>query len=236
MKGFKHKPPEQKAQSINWTQIVIIVICVVMAVGMVVSMFGTSWLNFFTKIKEGDSVVIDFTVYDKLGRPVVTSSQSIYQKTEEKNDVIFFTGRMPVIAGAVTNRDIVPIEVFSQYTTSGLMEFGLFGPEIDEMTYAVIGQKVGSSLTVNIPMSADLVRTMDHEQFIQIAGDILDIIQVGDQLPISFSETPQIALDNSTPLTYLRTATIAEIADTEITLNYGYPSIAVTVAELRRAS
>ena len=235
MKGFKRTPPERKAQPRNWTQIAIVAFCVLIAVGMVVSTFGTAWLNFFTKIKEGDSVLIDFTIYDKSGRPVVTSSQSLFQK-EVENDVIFFAKTMPVVAGAVTDQDIFPIEAFGQYTTSGLMEFGLLKAEIDEMTHAVIGQKVGSSVTVDIPVPVDLVQTMEHEEFIQKVGDILDIIQVGAQLPLSFSETPQISLDNSTPLTYLRTVTITEITDTEITLDYGYPSVTVTVKELRKAS
>ena len=232
MKGYKHKPQEQKAQPINWTQVLVAVFCVVMAVGMVVSMFGTSWLNFFTTIKENDRVLVDFTFYDELDRPVVTTSQSIYQRAVERNDVIFFADRMTLIAGTTIQRDLVPIQVFSQYTAPNL-EFGLFGPEIDEMNYAVIGQKVGSSINVDIPMSVDLVRFTDNAQFTQIAGDILDLVQIGDQLPISFSETPQIALDDAVPQTYLRTATITEITDEGVTFSYGYPYVALTISELR---
>ena len=232
MKGFKHKAQEKKAEPINWTQVFIIAFCVVLAVGMVVSTFGTSWLNFFTKIKEGDGVLIDFTFYDELGRPVVTTSQTIYQKAVENGDIIFFAGKMPIIAGTISEKKLVPIEVFSQYT-SGFMEFGLFGPELDEMSYAIIDQKVGSAMTVEIPMAEDLIRFMDNEQFVQIAGDILDIVEVGDQLPIAYSETPQIALDNATPQTYLRTATITEITDEGVTLYSGYPYVVVSVAELR---
>lgn len=233
MKGFKHKAKEEKAQPINWLQVCIIAFCVMMAVGMVVSTFGTSWLNFFTKIKEGDGVSIDFTFYDGLGRPVITTSQTVYQKAIENGNVIFFaTRQMPIIAGAVSEKKLVTIEVFSQYT-SGFMEYGLFGPEIDEMSYAIIDQKVGSVLNVEIPMSEDAIRFMDNEQFMQIAGDILDLVEVGDQLPIALSETPQIALDNTTPQTYLRTATITEITDEGVTLYYGYPSVVVSVAELR---
>ena len=236
MKGFKRKPQEEKAQPINWIQICIIAFCVMMAVGMVVSTFGTSWLNFFTKIKEGDGVSIDFTFYDDLGRPVVTTSQTAYQKAIENGDVIFFAGAMPIIAGTTSGRELVPIEVFSQYTASGLMEFGLFGPELDEMSYAIIDQKVGSVINVEIPMSEDLIRFMDNEQFMQVAGDVLDLVGVGDQLPIAFSETPQIALDNATPQTYLRTATITEITDEGVTLSYGYPYVVVSVADLRVAA
>jgi hypothetical protein len=233
MKGFKRKAQEEKAQPLNWTQVAIIAFCVMMAVGMILSTFGTNWLNFFTKIKEGDGVSIDFTFYDDLGRPVVTTSQTIYQKAIENGDVIFFAGRMPIIAGAMSEKELVPIEVFSQYTASGFMKFGLFGPELDEMSSALINQKVGSAMTVEIPMSQDLVRFMDNEQFIQIAGDILDIVVVGDQLPIAFSETPQIALDDATPQTYLRTATITEITDEGVILYYGYPYVVVSIAELR---
>jgi len=232
MKGFKQKPQEQRAHPINWTQVLVAAFCVIMAVGMVVSMFGTSWLNFFTTVKENDRVVVDFTFYDELDRPVVTTSQSIYQRAVERNDIIFFAGKMTLIAGTTTQRNLVPIDVFSQYTP-GSMEFGLFGPEIDEMNYAVIGQKVGSSINVAIPMSVDLVRFMDNEQFIRIAGDILDLVQVGDQLPISFSEDPQIVLDDAVPETYLRTATIVEITDEGVTLTYGYPYVALTISEMR---
>jgi hypothetical protein len=232
MKGFKQKPQEQKAQPINWAQIFIAAFCVIMAISMVVSMFGTTWLNFFTTVKESDRAIVDFTFYDELGRPVVTTSQSIYQRAVETNDIIFFTERMTLIAGARTERDLTPIKAFTQYSLD-FVDFGLFGPEIDEMAYAVIGKKVGSSINVDIPMSVDLVRFMDNEQFIQIAGDILDVVQVGDQLPISFSETPQIVLDDAIPQTYLRTATITEITDEGVTLNYGYPYVALTVAELR---
>jgi len=233
MKGFKRKPQEEKAQPINWIQIGIIAFCVMMAVGMIVSTFGTSWLNFFTKIKEGDGVSIGFTFYDELGRPVITTSQPVYQKAIENENIIFFAAPMPIIAGTTSVRDLIPIQVFSQYTASGLMEFGLFGPELDEMSYAILGQKVGSVLTVEIPMSKDLTRFMDNEQFMEIAGDILDFVNVGDQLPIAFAETPQIVLDESTPQTYLRTATITEIADEGVTLYYGYPYVVVTVTELR---
>jgi len=233
MKGFKHKPQEQKAEPINWTQVAIAAFCVVMAVGMVVSMFGTSWLNFFTSVKENDRVVIDFTFFDELGRPILTTSQSTYQRAFDQNQMIFFTTKMPLVAGSRTERELVPIEVFSHYTASGLMEFGLFRPEIDEMAHAVIGQKVGTAIHVPIPMSVDLVRSMDNEQFVQIAGEVLDFIQVGDQLPISFSETPQVVLDDVTPLTYLRTATIAEIIEDGVTLDYGYPYVTVTVTEIR---
>ena len=233
MKGVKRKPEEEKAQPINWTQVAIVAFCVMMAVGMIVSMFGTSWLNFFTKIKEGDGVSIDFTFYDELGRPVVTTSQSIYQKAVESGDVIFFAGAMAVVANSTSDRYLIPFEVFSQYTASGLMEFGIFGPELDEMAHAVVGKKVGASMNVEIPMSEDLVRFMDNEQFNQITDGMLDFVKVGDQLPIGFSETPQITLDNSTPQTYLRTATIAEIADEGVTLQYGYPYVTVTIADLR---
>ena len=179
----------------------------------------TSWINsfidFFTKIKErnevmkeGDRASIDFTFYDSFGRPVVTTSQEIYQENVENEDIIFLAGAMPIVAGSVSGGDLIPIEVFSQYTTSGLLEFGLFGPELDEMGYAIIGQKVGSVIDVEIPMAKDLIRFMDNNQFIQIAGDILDFVEVGDQVPIAFSKTPQIALDDATPQIYLRTATI----------------------------
>ena len=73
---------------------------------------------------------------------------------------------------------------------------------------------------------------MTREQFTNITGDSSGSAKVGDQVPIAFSETPQVALENTTPSTYLRTSTIVAIDAGNVTLNYGYPTIEITLSSL----
>ena len=76
MKGFRHQPSEMKKET-NWTKIGIVVVCVLMAVFMIVSMFGMSWLNIFTQAKPGNNALVDFTFRDAQDRPIVTSVLSV---------------------------------------------------------------------------------------------------------------------------------------------------------------
>ena len=50
MKGFRHKSAEKK-EPVNWTKYVVVTACVLLAVFMVFSMLGMSWLNIFSQAK-----------------------------------------------------------------------------------------------------------------------------------------------------------------------------------------
>jgi hypothetical protein len=115
----------------------------------------------------------------------------------------------------------------------GLMDFGLFGPEVDAISFGALGMKVGESRTVRIPMAAQLSRTMTKDQYTNITGESFETAKVGDQVPVAFTETPQIAVDNATPTNYLRVSTITAISGENLTINYGYPTIEITLSELK---
>jgi hypothetical protein len=202
-----------------------------MAVFMVVSMLGMSWLNIFSQAKPGNSAVIDFTVRDAENRPIVTTSSSIFLRGQEDRNLVLMSEKLPVRVNISETRDLIPIQVLSA-ASQGLVDFGLFGPEIDAISYGALGMRVGETRTIQVPMASQLSRTMTKEQFVNITGDLIENVQVGNQVPIAFTETPQITLDNSTPLTYLRTSMITAISEGNVTINYGYPTIDITLTEL----
>jgi hypothetical protein len=230
MKGFRHKA-EQKEEPVNWTKYLVVTVCVLMAVFMVVSMLGMSWLNIFSQAKPGNSAVIDFTVRDAENRPIVTTSSSIFLRGQEDRNLVLMSEKLPVRVNISETRDLIPIQVLSA-ASQGLVDFGLFGPEIDAISYGALGMRVGETRTIQVPMASQLSRTMTKEQFVNITGDLIENVQVGNQVPIAFTETPQITLDNSTPLTYLRTSMITAISEGNVTINYGYPTIDITLTEL----
>ena len=50
-------------------------VCVLFVGLMIVSGMGTGWITIFTSVKPGDTVVIDYTLYDAAGKPIVTTEQ-----------------------------------------------------------------------------------------------------------------------------------------------------------------
>ncbi len=232
MKGFRHKT-EKKKEEIQWNKILIVVACVAFAVFMIFSMFGMSWLNIFSQAKPGNTAVLDYTFYDAENRPVVTTDQVYFQNAHEQNTVTLLASQMPVRVNITTDEDLVPIQVVNPYNQYGLIDFGLFGPEIDAMSMGAVGMKIGESKTMTLPWAGQMTRTMTDEQFAKIAGEVYADAKVGDQVPIAFSETPQIVVDdNATPSTYLRTSTVVDRSNGNISLNYGYPSLQITLSQL----
>lgn len=60
-------------------------------------------------------------------------------------------------------------------------------------------------------------------------------VKKGDQVPLAFIDQPQIPLGNATPSSYIRTAMVTERDETNITLNYGYPTVEITLTKLTTA-
>lgn len=230
MKGFRHKS-ETKKEPVNWTKYIVVTACVALAVFMVLSMLGMSWLNIFSQAKPGNSALIDFTIRDAQDRPVLTTNSGIYQKAVESKNFVLMREKLPVRVNISDNKDKIPIQVLSP-SNQGMIDFLLFGPEMDAIAYGTLGMKVGESKTLQIPIASQLSRIMTREQFANITDESYANAKVGDQVPIAFSDTPQIAVDNATPTTYLRTSTITAINSGNVTLNYGYPTIEITLTQL----
>lgn len=235
MKGFRHKSAEKK-EPVNWTKYVVVTACVLLAVFMVFSMLGMSWLNIFSQAKPGNSATVDFTIYDAKNRPVVTTTSSVFLKAQSAGNLVLMSDKLPIRVNISETRDLIPIQVMNPSNTGGLIDFGLFRPELDAISYGTMGMKVGDTKTIQIPIASQFTRTMTRTQFSNITGETFAKAGVGDQVPIAFSETPQIAIDNSTPSTYLRTSTITSMSDGNVTINYGYPTIDITLTQLTTSS
>ncbi len=229
MKGFRHKS-EEKVEKTNWLKVGGIILCVVMAVFMVVSMFGTSWLSIFSLAKPGNTALVDYTIYDNQERPVVTTDQRYF--TNEHEGVTLLASPLTVKVNITTNEDMVPVQVSNPYNQYGLIDFLVFGPELDAISTAITGMKLGETKTIDFPWAESMVRTMSEEQFANISGSSYENAKVGEQVPIAFTGSPQINLDNSTPSSYLRTSTVIARDNGNVTLSYGYPKVSITLTQL----
>ena len=57
------------------SKILIVGVCLLFVGLMVLSGMGSSWLTIFTSVKAGDTVVIDYTLFDAGGKPIVTTDK-----------------------------------------------------------------------------------------------------------------------------------------------------------------
>ena len=61
-----------------WIKALAIIAGVLFVVLMVVSAMGSSWISSLATIKPGDVVVLDYTLRDAQGTPILTSNQQCY--------------------------------------------------------------------------------------------------------------------------------------------------------------
>ncbi len=89
---------KQKETTKIWVKAVIAMACVFFALVMVLSAMGTGWLSFFTVIRSGDTVTIDYTIRDGNGNPLVTTDQQVYKSVAGSGSGIFFSKQLVIQA------------------------------------------------------------------------------------------------------------------------------------------
>ena len=116
------------------------------------------------------------------------------------------------------------------YSAMDSIQFAFFQAEMDAIAAEVTGMHENDRKTVEFEFWPDLKSTMTPEQFANIGGNFTTA-EIGDVMPMGFTEEPIISVDNSTPEIAIRWATVVEKNDT-ITLRYGYPAVDIIVQQI----
>ncbi|MBR1368629.1 hypothetical protein RJ53_03555 [Methanocalculus chunghsingensis] len=225
---------KKKAEPINWTKIGAISIAILFAAMMALSLLGTGWIGGLRAIQPGDGVVIDYTIYNGEGIPVLTTSDLVMADAEGDGVFVYLSGPIQVTAGYAPADDTIAIP--HQY--GGISPFALFRTEFKAITDSVIGHRERDRVTVPFTFEdpdAPLTREMTLEQFEGIGGDF-ETVQIGDLVPLGFADSPTIALDDIEPDVMTRFAYVTAMTDETITLRYGYSHAVVTIQSVRAAS
>jgi hypothetical protein len=227
----KGKPAKKNGDwTTSWAKIFLVMVCILFVGVMIITSLGTNWLVTMKPAKTGDTAVIDLTIRDTEGRPVLTTNQKIFNTSYEKGEMVWYTNPLTVTVNATTNETINPVTVF-RYDYGGA-SFGLLGDEFNQITASLVGMKQGKSQKIVFPNSDQFQREMTPEQFAEMGGNFSTAVP-GDQLLLAFTTTPTINLDkNSTPEYAFRTSLITGKTSDTITVNYGYPSADITLVRL----
>ena len=75
-------------------QVLIVGACVLFVILMILSGMSSHWLSVFTVVKPGDTVVVDYTMYDATGNPILTSNQQTYTAAAAKGRYILYSKQL----------------------------------------------------------------------------------------------------------------------------------------------
>jgi hypothetical protein len=215
----------------NWSKIGIIVL----GIGFALLFIGTYVLSILTgsvfapAVKAGDSVTIDLTLRDNLGRPIITTNQPLYSNAIHNGSPVFFIQPITIFAKGSVNGTFTEINAFNPVSGSWV-NFGMLRPEMDLISSDLVGMHAGETKTIDLStLFSSSSSVLSKEEYEQLIGNYTQA-EVGQMFPVQLAEQPSIDLDPSNPSAhYFRIAEILDKTEENVTISYLYSSAEVTV-------
>lgn len=223
------KPKFEKKTPTNWKKIGAIALCVIVAVAMVVSTLGYSWITSLSGIKTGEAVLIDFTMKDVQGRPVVTSNQQVYTDAARNGYAVYYSKQIELMANTTTTQDVtsIPVYVLNEGWTG---KYALFADEYNTMSEGVVGMKTGETKTLAVPDEKSLVQQVPASHFAMMNMSVASL-KAGDQLQMGVTTLENGTALNSTDQISARIGTILAVTNDSVVMDSGVHSITLTVVQ-----
>jgi hypothetical protein len=219
----------------NWSKIGIIVL----GIGFALLFIGTYVLSILTgsifapAIKAGDSVTIDYTLKDYLGRPVITTNQQLYNATLHSGNFVFFAQQMTLQANGTFDNTFVGVTAFNPTLAVGPVTFGMMGPELELISSQLVGMHAGETKTVNLSALYSSESILSREEYEQLGGNFT-YASVGQMYPWGFADQPTVNLDSSIPSNnYFRVVEIIDKTEENVTISYLYSTAEITVVSTK---
>ena len=217
------KQKEERSKKIK--QILIVGACVLFVVLMVVSAMGSGWITGLAVIKPGDAVVLDYTLYNPDGKAIVTSDQQLWKAGAATGTGPLLTKQLSIVANQSYAKGLYPVPV---YTSSGNQQFAVFTQEYTAITQGVIGMKVNEKKTIVVPARTPMLQVWDASQLKRQNLSIADL-RIGDLFTLGVSDNPVESATNISS-SYVRLAEVTKITADNITVDFGYPRVDISIA------
>jgi hypothetical protein len=196
---------------------------------MVLSGMGTGWLGMFTTVKPGDSVVIDYTLFDAGGKPIVTSEKTTYDLVVAQNRQIFGSGRLTIISNQTIEKPIFSVPVYPS-TGTGVQQLGIFSTEYTSISSGVIGMKVNEQKKIPLYSSIPMKQEWSAEQLALSKINLSDI-SPGDNFFLGISDNPD-DVNVTSANTYLRIGEVTSKSSEGVIVDFSFPAIDVRVVSI----
>ena len=224
---------KKKEESMKTVKKVLIVgACVLFVVLMVLSGMGSGWLTMFTSVKPGDSVVIDYTLYDAAGKSIVTSEKSVYDTAVAQNRLIFGSKQLTITSNQTMLKPIYPVPVYPS-TGSGVKQLAIFSSEYNMISSGILGMKINEQKKIPLSSNISLMQEWSLEQLALSKINHSDI-SPGDNFYMGVSDNPDEVANSSTADTFLRIGEVANKSPEGVIVDFSYPVMDFRVLSINK--
>ena len=214
------------------SKILIVGVCLLFVGLMILSGMGSSWLSIFTVVKPGDTVVIDYTLYNAGGNPILTTDQQLYVKTASTSGGLVLSKQIAITANQTLSRSLYPVQIY----TSGSgwsKQFAIFSPEYDAISNGIVGMKMNEQKRIIIPSGNSMTQEWTTDQLMLNKVNISDI-SIGDVLAMGVSDNPEAEVSNTSAITYIRSGEITQKTQSGVVVDFGYPVAEVRIVSINK--
>ena len=197
---------------------------------MILSGMGNQWITMFNSVKSGDTVVLDITVYDAAGKPIITSEQTVYNQAVAQGKDIFATKQLTIISNKTIAKSIFGIPGFAS-TGTGVQQLAIFSSEYNLISSAIVGMKVNEQKRIAIPSDNMMKNEFSVEQLALSKINLTDI-SVGDNFFMGVSDTTEKVTNTTKPNTFLRIGDVVSKSPDGVVVDLNYPGIEVRVVSI----
>jgi hypothetical protein len=214
------------------SKIFIVLACLLFVGLMILSGMGNQWITMFNSVKSGDTVVLDVTVYDATGKPIITSDQTVYNQVVAKGQDIFATKQLTVISNKSMDKSIFGVPG-SASTGTGVQQLAIFSSEYNAISSGIVGMKVNEQKRIAIPSDIMMKNDLSVEQLALSKINLTDI-SIGDSFFMGVSDTTEKITNTTKATTFLRIADVVSKSPDGIVIDLNYPTIEVRVVSINK--
>ncbi|MDD1685516.1 hypothetical protein [Methanoregula sp.] len=220
------KKKKEAAQN-KWKKILFVAAAVLFVFVMVISSMGTHWITGIAPVKAGDSVVLEYTIYDASGMPFLTTDETLYEKNAGAGQAIMYGKDISLTANQSIKQAIYPVDVYSTNTGS-VQQFALYNPEYNAISSGVVGMRTGEIKKIPLSTNSTMSALFSPEDLAQVHVN-MSSLSIGDSLVMGVSETQNATATNSTAVSYLRLGDVTRINTNGVVVEFGYPYAEITL-------
>ena len=147
-----------------WIKVLAIVAGVFFAGVMVLSAMGSSWITSLATIKPGDVAVVDYTLRDAQGNPILTSNQQLYTQLASQGSGILYSKQLTITANHSYPSAIFPVQVYTQNTGWATNPFALFASEYSAISTGIVGLKANGQKTISLESNKPMTQFWSANQ------------------------------------------------------------------------
>jgi len=223
---------QREAATKKWKQVLIVGACVLFVVLMIVSGMGSGWLSSFVTVKPGDVVVLDYTLKDAKGNPLVTSDQTLYKQIIASGYDVLPSKQLTITANQSLTHPIFPVQVYTSQS-GWANQYGMFASEYNAIGSGIVGMKVNEKKTITVATGIPMTQFWTADQLLERKLNLSDV-QVGYVIPLGVSENPEAQTENTTATYYIRLGEVTDKTADGVTIDFSQPIVDVSVVSINK--